>query len=232
MSSPQPAPARTASTRGPRTVNADAVASYTDPGTGQLVVALADGVGDSAASAAVAQVAAAAAVRSPLADGPIAALVAAQAAVAQLGEDGDSVLVIAQPTADGYRIAWVGDVRAYAVRPDGLRQLTKDHTLAQYFRSRGEPTTPRMEHVVTTSVRTARPGEFGRTEYRGPGELLLTSDGVHKVLTPATMLALLRRDGSATAMVDAAIGSGGTDNATALVVEQSPAVTVVLAHAA
>ena len=207
--------------QGRRAVNADAVASHTDPATGGLHVALADGIGDNQGAVRAALVAAAAAVRTPAAaGGPAAALLAAQRAVLADPDAGDCVLVIAQPRVDGYELSWVGDVRAYAWDGSALRQLTTDHTLAQFFRSRGEPFAPRMEHLVTTSVRTARPTEFGRAQLLGPGRLLLTSDGVHKTLPPETMAEIMRyADNPAAALVAAAHRTGSTDNATAVTVD-------------
>ncbi|WP_158880641.1 PP2C family protein-serine/threonine phosphatase [Amycolatopsis anabasis] len=215
----------TASAQGPRALNADAVGAFTDPATRRTVFALADGVGDEPAAARAARVAAAAAARSAAAEGPAAALLAAQRAVRELGESGDCVLVVAVPFADrtGYRIGWVGDARAYAWDGAALRQLTTDHTLAQYFRVRHQPVTPRMEHMVTTSVRTAAEREFGITEVRGGG-LVLTSDGVHKTLTAATMRDILADPArAASALVETAIALGGQDNATAMVIEPMPA---------
>ncbi|PWW62352.1 PP2C family protein-serine/threonine phosphatase [Actinokineospora spheciospongiae] len=208
--------ARTAGSRGERTVNADAVASFPDPRTGRVRYALADGVGDDPGAARAARVAAAAAVRSGL--GAAEAVLAAQAEVREAGS-GDCVLVVAVPDADGYDIAWVGDARAYAWTAGGLRALTTDHTLAQYFRDHGTPVTPRMEHLVTTSVRTVEPHRVGTARVSEPASLLLTSDGVHKALGDAVMARVLRYSAdAAAALVEAATAAGTSDNATALVV--------------
>ncbi|NIH81762.1 PP2C family protein-serine/threonine phosphatase [Amycolatopsis viridis] len=211
-----------ATARGPRSVNADATAAYTDPTTGEVVFALADGVGDERTAARAARIAAAAAVRVPASQGPAAALAAAQRAV-RTEPGGDCALVVAMPADGGYRLGWVGDVRAYAWDGDSLRQLTRDHTLAQYFRERGQVPTPRMEHLVTTTVRTARPAEFGAAEAPVPAGLLLTSDGVHKTLTRAAMAELLRLPSNgAHDLVTAALAAGGRDNATALMADLAP----------
>ncbi|MDQ0376448.1 PP2C family protein-serine/threonine phosphatase [Amycolatopsis thermophila] len=213
----------TATTRGPRAVNADATAAYTDPSTGEVVFALADGIGDARSAARAARIAVSTAVQVPASQGPGAALAAAQRAVRADPGGGDCVLVVASPFDGGYRVAWVGDARAYSWDGASLRQLTRDHTLAQYFRDRGQVPTVRMEHLVTTSVRTARPEEFGDAETVGPAGLLLTSDGVHKALTRAAMAELLRvPSNGAQALVDAALAAGGQDNATALMAEFAP----------
>ncbi|MDQ3787445.1 MAG: serine/threonine protein phosphatase, partial [Actinomycetota bacterium] len=164
-----------------------------------------------------------AAVRVPALAGPIAALSAAHNAVTGSLMDGDSVLVVAQPYAGGYHIGWVGDVRAYAWDGVDLWQLTSDHTLAQYFRDRGRRVEPRMEHLVTTSVRTAAPDDYGLTS-TGTANLLLTTDGVHKTLTHDAMTTILRTAADpAEALVAAAVAAGTKDNTTAVMLSRAPA---------
>jgi serine/threonine protein phosphatase PrpC len=203
---------RTASHQGLRAVNADAVAAAGG------VVALADGIGDDMTATHAALLAATAAVGVPAVAGPSAALSAAHRAVTA----GDCVLVVAQPFEGGYRIGWVGDVRAYAWDGSELRQLTTDHTLAQYFRDHGGDITPRMEHLVTTSVHTAAEHRYGTTETSATS-LLLTTDGVHKTLTTEAMTTILRHASNpAEALVQAAHMAGTRDNATAVVLAGAP----------
>ncbi|MEV7094058.1 serine/threonine protein phosphatase [Amycolatopsis sp. NPDC051045] len=209
----------TASAQGPRSLNADAVGAYAAAGGPGIAFALADGVGDDPAAARAARTAAAAAARTPVHKGPVEAVLAAQRAVREQTL-GDAVLVVAMPAEHGgYRIAWVGDARAYAWDGTTLSRLTTDHTLAEFFRARHQPVTPRMEHVVTTSVRTAEAHEIGTAETTAAG-LLLTSDGVHKPLTGTGIRAVLAQPGAGAAeLVEAALARGGSDNATALYVE-------------
>jgi serine/threonine protein phosphatase PrpC len=84
-----------------------------------------------------------------------------------------------------------------------------------------------MEHVVTNTVRLSTPETVGQVSVVGnPGRLLLTTDGVHKRLGHDELSAILTggSDSRATAarLVVSALHAGGTDNATALVVD-SPA---------
>ncbi|HEV7651929.1 MAG TPA: serine/threonine protein phosphatase [Actinophytocola sp.] len=210
---------RTAGFQGPRTIDADAVAARTDA-SGGLVVALADGVGDHAGAARAARLAVHAAVAVPAAEGPVAAMLAARAAVCADPDAADCVLVVAQPFGLGYRLAWVGDVRAYAWDGRVLLPLTTDHTLAQYFRDRGSVPSPSMEHQVLTSVRTAAPAELGLASLAIPARLLLTSDGVHKTLTHEAMTDIVRHAmDPAAALVAAAREAGTRDNTTAAVVD-------------
>ncbi|GAA3043381.1 PP2C family protein-serine/threonine phosphatase [Actinokineospora globicatena] len=200
-----------AGTQGNRHFNADAAASGTIGDT--VVLALADGIGDTPAAALAARVATAAAVEVGLS--PREGLLAAQRAVRSL-TDGDCVLVIAHATPTGYRIAWVGDARAYTWNGTAVRQLTTDHTIAQYFATRGVAVAPRLNNIVTTSVRTAPPATIGEVDSYLPTALLLTTDGVHKGLTSDRIASLLSHSPApATTLVTAARGD---DNATAIVV--------------
>ncbi|MBP2472178.1 protein phosphatase [Crossiella equi] len=214
----------TATDSGRRMVNADAVAVR--PGWDGMapILALADGVGDTRTAAEAARAAVDAATATLPARGPTEAVLAAQQAVQLLPHTGDCVLVVAMPFADqlgsGYRIAWVGDARAYRWDGRQLTRLTSDHTVAEYFRRQGMTTAPAMEHVVTTTVRTARPRDIGLVETRDEAGLLLCSDGVYGRLDPATMTAVVARPahwGSrAQELVATAVDRGATDNVTAL----------------
>ena len=122
-----------------------------------------------------------------------------------------------------------GEVLGFVSRTDLLRALTTDHTLAQYFRDHDSPVTARMEHLVTTSVRTVEPGRVGTAKVAEPMSLLLTSDGVHKSLGDSMMSQVLRYSGNAAAaLVEAATAAGTSDNATALVVHCAERPTVTL----
>jgi serine/threonine protein phosphatase PrpC len=222
---------RAASARGPREVNADATATHPGPGGARWVFAVADGIGDNAAAAAAADTAARTAVAAADRDAH-GAVLAAQGALQAEPTAGDCVLVVAvthvEAAGEACEIAWVGDCRAYLCTEQELRQLTVDHTVAEYFRARHSPVTPRMEHLVTTSVRTVRAAAVGRARVApADGRLLLCTDGVHKTLPAARMRAILRQTAdpgdAAAALVDTAHQMGGQDNATALVADISGA---------
>ncbi|RLK53676.1 PP2C family protein-serine/threonine phosphatase [Actinokineospora cianjurensis] len=212
-----------AGSQGNRHVNADAAASGTPGGT--TVLALADGIGDTPAAALAARVATAAAVTIGIS--PREGLLAAQRAVRALAE-GDCVLVVAHATPTGYRIAWAGDTRAYTWDGSVVSQLTTDHTIAQYFADRGVAVAPRLNNIVTTSVRTATPESIGEVDSYQPTALLLTTDGVHKGLSTSRIAALLSHSPTpATTLVTAAQGD---DNATAILLDRSETRTHTLHH--
>jgi protein phosphatase len=95
--------------------------------------------------------------------------------------------------------------------------------MAEYFRAHDELPTPRMEHMVTNSVRRTSPEQIGQAEVRPGGSLLLSSDGLHKTVSPQTIQAVLAEPGGTphdrvATLVDTAMLLGGHDNATALVI--------------
>jgi protein phosphatase len=221
------APWHATSLRGPRGVNADATAAHRDPLSGRWAYVVADGVGDSERAAAAAQLAARAASVVAPTEGPLRAVLAAQQALlgaAPGTDEGDCVLVVAVPGAFSCDVAWVGDCRAYYSNGRVLEQITVDHTVAEYFRARGQRVTPRMEHLVTTSVRTVAPDRIG-TSHTGlaSGRLVLCSDGVHKRLSAPDLRMIIDQplDPHETAdlLVGTALIGGGRDNATALVID-------------
>ncbi|WP_308166883.1 PP2C family protein-serine/threonine phosphatase [Nocardia albiluteola] len=216
------------SRRGPRSLNADAAASWTDQDTGHLAFVVADGVGDHLPAARAARLVAATAAQAGARAGAKAGILAAQGELLrQLPEqEADSVLVVAVRSVLGgpWDIAWVGDCRAYRWNGRVLHQITNDHTVAEYFRALGRPAPPRTSHLVTTSARTAAAADIGQAETGvSDGRLLLSTDGVHKRLDMPAIKDILARPATpgvaADALVEGARAAGSTDNATALVVD-------------
>lgn len=214
--------------RGPRHHHADAAAGHRSEHTGRTAVAVADGVGDSSAAAFAATLAADHAVRvAALEHDAVAGVVAAGDLLRSAGDlaTGDAALVVALAPTGGDRcwtVAWVGDCRAYAGDGRTVTAATRDHTLAAVMRDGGIAVNPRLEHVLSTSVRTARPAEVGVVRVDDPAALLLVSDGVHRVVAPGR-LATVVGHGSAVDraewIVEEAAEAGTVDNATALVVD-------------
>ena len=209
-----------ASDQGRRRFNADALAVWAHGGG--LGVAVADGIGDTAAAYGAAHVAADTAARAAADGGALDALLAARTAIAS--GKGDAVLVVAALRAGGGEIAWVGDCRAYFFDGAGVRLLTADQTMAAAVREVGVAAAPRWEDVVTASVRSASAANAGRVRIpQGWGRLALVTDGVHRELSPAEIGAVLAHghDPATTAreLTDLALLAGGGDNASATVVE-------------
>ena len=173
-----------ASDQGRRRFNADALAVWAHGGG--LGVAVADGIGDTAAAYGAAHVAADTAARAAAGGGALDALLAARAAIVG-GRDtraGDAVLVVAALRAGGGEIAWVGDCRAYFFDGAGVRQLTADQTMAAAVREAGVAAAPRWEHVVTASVRSASAANAGGCGSRRGGQACARPDGVDRSSPP------------------------------------------------
>ncbi|MEU4345705.1 serine/threonine protein phosphatase [Nocardia sp. NPDC023852] len=219
------------SRRGPRSINADAVAAISDPSTGRIACVVADGVGDHLLAARAARACVAVAALVGARAGARAAILAAQRELLREfpQPEADTVLVVAvlpasdQPDAPG-DIAWVGDCRAYRWNGRVLQQITTDHTVAEFWRVRGRKPDPGMDHIVTTSIRTTRPSDIGHAATGSSnGRLLLCTDGVHRRLGIATIKSTLADNTTARlaadSLVDTALWMGGTDNATALITD-------------
>lgn len=109
-------------------------------------------------------------------------------------------------------IGHVGDCRAYRLRDSRLVQLTLDHA------SREQQN--RLLRVIGGSQAEAAP-DIERTHLMVGDRLLLCSDGVWSTVTDERLSELLGKSGAQAAadqILQQAIGAGGPDNGTALVV--------------
>jgi PPM family protein phosphatase len=127
------------------------------------------------------------------------------------------------------QIAHVGDSRAYALRTGELRQLTRDHSVAEELVRLGrltedEALTHPARHTLTRAL--GGPDEPQVDELSWPlrrdDRLLLCSDGLTGLVDDRELRKLL--DGGTTAdaarrLVEAALDAGGADNVTVIVVD-------------
>jgi len=112
-----------------------------------------------------------------------------------------------------YTVAHVGDSRIWLLRGEDCSPLTQDHALDQRDFNR-------LTRAIglDDAVRV----DYAQGELRAGDRLLLTSDGVHGVLSPKKLAALARGEDAQTAadaLVQAALAAGGQDNATALLLQ-------------
>jgi serine/threonine protein phosphatase PrpC len=128
-------------------------------------------------------------------------------------------------------IAWVGDSRAYICDGQGLRQLSKDHSLVQRLIEIGQLTPEEARHhehknVITRSLGARPTGPAGAeslaVRLKRGDRLLLCSDGLTTHVEDRQIEELLRRHSDPTAaareLVVAANAGGGTDNVSVVVV--------------
>jgi PPM family protein phosphatase len=124
-------------------------------------------------------------------------------------------------------IGHVGDSRAYRLRRGKLERLTRDHSLVEEMRRKGQITDAQAEDHPQRSIITRALGPEPDVEVdlqtvpAAPGDLfLLCSDGLTTMVSEDRIAAVLAAAGSVReavrTLVDEANGAGGRDNITAL----------------
>jgi protein phosphatase len=164
----------------------------------------------------------------------------ANAAVLQAlgGRDGGCTISALLLVGARYALAHVGDTRAYSWSGQGLRQISRDHSLVGAMLASGMITPeeaqghPDRNKVLRSlgSLRQPQEGYVdglleGPTASLAPGEaLLLVSDGVWGEVSDHRMAEILSGSptpqAAAQALVAAALEAGAPDNATALIVRR------------
>ena len=129
----------------------------------------------------------------------------------------------AEPDAPEGLVAHVGDSRVYRWRAGELEQLTRDHSYVEHLRASGMHAPARYAHVLVRAVgRPDTQPDLRRVSFRTGDVFMLCSDGVSGVLPEGWIrktLGLPRSPAElADILVSRAIGAGGSDNATAVVV--------------
>ena len=205
------------------------------------IAVLADGMGGQNAGEVAAGVAVAALMRdlrkAPTCDGAtlVRAFDVANREVRELAAgrreyNGMGTTLVAAVVTDGAAlIAHAGDSRAYAFGADGLKRLTRDHSLVAYLVESGVLTEEQARrapnrHIVTRAVGMldSLPCELTTTPFETPDLLLLCSDGLTDMVDDDAMEALCARVTDpaelADALIEAALGYGGLDNVSLIAV--------------
>jgi len=128
-----------------------------------------------------------------------------------------------------YIAASVGDSRLYQFDGQTLSQITTDHSLVAVLVSRGAITAAEAAHhpqrnIITRALGTSAYEEIDifRESWKPGDILLLSSDGLHGVLSDEKMAEILRRDvplqEACDALVELALQEGSMDNVTAVLV--------------
>jgi protein phosphatase len=144
-----------------------------------------------------------------------------------MGSTGVSVLIVPPEAV----VAWVGDSRAYFCDQNGLRQITKDHSLVQRLIEIGQITSEEARHhehknVITRSLGARQSGPAGAEamslRLKRGDRLLLCSDGLTAHVEDPAIGTILRRHSdpyeAARELVVAANAGGGTDNVSVVVI--------------
>ncbi|HEX5761699.1 MAG TPA: Stp1/IreP family PP2C-type Ser/Thr phosphatase [Solirubrobacterales bacterium] len=134
---------------------------------------------------------------------------------------------IVNPGSEEVGIGHVGDSRAYRLRGSKLEQLTRDHSLVEEMRRKGQITDAQAEDHPQRSIITRALGPEPSVEvdvqtvHAAPGDVfLLCSDGLTTMVDEERIATVLGKAASmkeaVRALVDAANKAGGRDNITAL----------------
>jgi len=134
---------------------------------------------------------------------------------------------IVNPAAEEVAIGHVGDSRAYRLRGGKLERLTRDHSLVEEMRRKGQLTDAQAEDHPQRSIITRALGPEPEVDVDvqtvpvAPGDVfLICSDGLTTMLDDERIARLLASATSMTtavrALVDEANRAGGRDNITAL----------------
>lgn len=141
--------------------------------------------------------------------------------------EGGTTLTIALVMGNNAYIAHVGDSRAYLLKGDQLKQITKDHSLAQRLEELGQATASEAVHVQNVLYRAV--GQNSSVEvdtyiqYLPPGSsLLLCSDGLWGMVGADALKEIMCNSPSpqeaCQQLVATANHNGGLDNITSIIV--------------
>ena len=134
---------------------------------------------------------------------------------------------IVDAQAEEVGVGHVGDSRAYRLRRGKLERLTRDHSLVEEMRRKGQITDAQAEDHPQRSIITRALGPEPEVEVdlqtvpAAPGDVfLLCSDGLTTMVNEERIAAVLAASASmreaVRTLVDEANGAGGRDNITAL----------------
>jgi protein phosphatase len=127
------------------------------------------------------------------------------------------------------QVAWVGDSRGYLWRGGALRPLTRDHSVAEILREAEDLSETqlrvhplRSKLVQSLGIDDPVPS-LGETPLRHGDLILLCSDGLSSELRDEEIGTVLAAhatlEGTADALIEAALAKGGHDNVTVVLVD-------------
>lgn len=126
-------------------------------------------------------------------------------------------------------IAHVGDSRAYIIRDDTIRQITKDHSLVQEMLDKGQITKEEYENNPIKNIITRAMGvdeeidiEFDYVSLDGSEALLFCTDGLSGMVSDKRILEIYQNtdfNSLAQKYIDEANNNGGSDNITVVIMK-------------
>ncbi|PCK10122.1 MAG: serine/threonine protein phosphatase [Alteromonadaceae bacterium] len=166
------------------------------------------------------------------------------AACGQGGQGMGSTAVALQVKGHHFKIAWVGDSRAYKWSPKSntpLNQLTTDHSYVQMLYQSGaisedELDTHPEKNIITQCLGSIEldsvtvdtvDGSWGKSDW-----IILCSDGLSDAISSTSINTILTNAGSVQVatkeLIEAALAAGGKDNITVTVVEYPGKISRIL----
>ena len=141
-----------------------------------------------------------------------------------------TTLVVATIKDEMLRVANVGDSRLYVIGTDGIRQITRDHSLVEEMvlagqLSKSEARTHARKNVITRAIggeEQVEPEMFS-IDLKENSKILMCSDGLTNMLEDAEILSIVRNNANiedaARLLIDRANENGGKDNISVIIVE-------------
>jgi protein phosphatase len=146
-----------------------------------------------------------------------------------------TTLVMAAVIENEVHIVNIGDSRAYLIHDGTMRQITRDHTVAQKFAEAGViPQEDVDNHPYRNVLSQAvgldmRDGDTYREEVEVGDHLLLCSDGLHSYVEADEILRIINESESpklaSKALINAANNAGGKDNIAVIVIASARRIT-------
>jgi protein phosphatase len=150
-------------------------------------------------------------------------------AMADLDLKGMGTTVIAAILIDQhFYIAHVGDSRAYFIKPEGIEQITKDHSIVQAMVEKGQLTqnearTHPRKHFITRALGVEDSVECDYSELivENGARILICTDGLTNMIETDDIYKIVQLNNSENApekLIHAANMAGGSDNITAVII--------------
>ena len=128
---------------------------------------------------------------------------------------------------DHFACVWAGDSRVYLAKPDGIKQISRDHTEVEELLASGTMTAEEIKNwpnnVITRAIGVKEPLELDviTGEFSAGDCFLICSDGLNKHVQDDEMLAIVVAEDAQPAcdrLIALANERGGLDNVTTVIV--------------
>ena len=141
-----------------------------------------------------------------------------------------TTLVVATIKDEMLRVANVGDSRLYVIGTDGIRQITRDHSLVEEMVSNGtidraQARTHEKKNVITRAIGGSEDvmADFFEVELGKNDTVFMCSDGLTNMIEDTQIASILNSsreiDERAQMLIDLANERGGKDNISIIIIE-------------